>query len=96
MTWYIVGAILLFNALVAILAYYGGQRRADRKIVYDYLNDAWDGGHFEPGAYLDGYSAVDIAYDMRCYGEETEDMPFQFVVRCARAWMKEKGLSDGD
>jgi len=96
MIWYVVGAILLFDVLIAAAACYSGRRRADRNIVRDALDNAWDGGHFEPGEGCHGMGARELAYDLRCYAEETQDMPFEFVVRCVRTWMKEKGLQDGD
>jgi hypothetical protein len=77
-------------ALLVIMTCNGG---ADprRKLVFDNLDAALEGGQFEPGNCLDGMSPDEIAYDMTMYAEGCENYRPEDLALYVHEWQRERG-----
>jgi hypothetical protein len=62
-----------------------------RVIVRDNLDTAEENGQFEPGEYLDGLDAEEIARDMAAFAEDVEDYEAAQLIPHIEEWLKEKG-----
>lgn len=67
-----------------------------QKIVWDNLDSAYRGGHFEPpatGGYYCGMSADAIAYDLTLHAEDCEGWRPEDLAPYVRRWLDKMGLS---
>lgn len=66
-----------------------------KQLVFSNLDAAKEGESFEPGGYLDGYTAEDIALDMVIHASDLEDYESEELVEFIKEWMNERNINPG-
>jgi hypothetical protein len=66
-----------------------------KEIVFSNLDSAKEGGQFEPGEYLDGATAEDIAHDLVLYAEDCEQFESKDLVQYVMEWLRDRNQSAG-
>lgn len=87
------GVVLIYAGVVLAawaLCRWKAERVRMRAIVFHNLDSARDSGYFNPGEYLHGLCAEDIAEDMLVYAPDVEDYEAHQLVPYVAQWLWER------